>query len=125
MAKGAKPHEVLKRRVVGLSVTRLGRFSRSRGGLVTLGIVVALLLALGATVFGLGAKDHALASSNASAWLFSSNRGEIARVNGETGRVDTRFKVVDAQGHVIDVSQSDRYLILRDLTTGKVSSLDL
>ena len=106
-------------------MTRLGRFSRSRGGLVTLGIVIALTVALGATVFGLGAKDHALASSNASAWLYSSNRGEIARVNGETGRVDTRFKVVDAQGHVIEVSQSDRYLVLRDLTTGKVSSLDL
>ncbi len=76
-------------------------------------------------MLGLGAKDHALANSNASAWLYSSNRGEIARVNGETGRVDTRFKVVDAQGHVIQVSQSDRYLVLRDLTTGKVSSLDL
>jgi len=76
-------------------------------------------------VFGLGATDHALATSNASAWLYSSNKGEVARVNGETGKVDTRFKVVDAQGHVIQVSQSDRYLILRDLTTGKVSSLDL
>ncbi len=103
----------------------LGRFSRSRGGLVTLGIVVGLLVALGATVFGIGAKDHALATSNASAWLYSANRGEIARVNAETGRVDTRFKVVDAQGHVIQVSQTDRYLVLRDLTTGKVSSLDL
>ncbi len=92
---------------------------------MTLGVVIVLLVALGATVLGLGARDHALATSNASAWLYSSNRGEIARVNGETGRVDTRFKVVDAQGHVIQVSQSDRYLILRDLTTGKVSSLDL
>jgi hypothetical protein len=106
-------------------VTRLGRFSRSKGGLVTFGVVIGLLVALGLTVFGLGARDHALATDNASAWLYSSSKGEVARVNAETGRVDTRFRVVDAQGHVIQVSQSDRYLILRDLTTGKVSSLDL
>jgi hypothetical protein len=103
----------------------LGRFSRSKGGLVTFGVVIGLLVALGLTVFGLGAQDHALATDNASAWLYSSSKGEVARVNAETGRVDTRFRVVDAQGHVIQVSQSDRYLILRDLTTGKVSSLDL
>ncbi len=106
-------------------MTRLGRFSRSKGGLVTVGIVVALVVALGLTVFGLGAKDHALATSNASAWLYSSSKGEVARVNAETGRVDTRFQVVDAQGHVIQVTQTDRYLVLHDLTTGKVSSLDL
>jgi len=99
--------------------------SRSRGGLVTFGVVIGLLAALGITLFGLGSVNHALATSNASAWLFSSTKGEVARVNGETGKVDTRFKVVDAQGHVIQVSQSDRYLMLRDLTTGKVSSLDL
>src|SRR2546423_6549871 len=106
-------------------VTRLGRFSRSKGGLVTFGVVIGLLVALGLTVFGLGARDHALATDNASAWLYSSSKGEVARVNAESGRVDTRFRVVDAQGHVIQVSQSDRYLILRALTTGKVSSLDL
>src|SRR5207248_4337692 len=106
-------------------VTRLGRFSRSKGGLVTFGVVIGLLVALGLTVFGLGARNNTLATDNASAWLYSSSKGEVARVNAETGRVDTRFRVVDAQGHVIQVSQSDRYLILRDLTTGKVSSLDL
>src|SRR2546430_16440026 len=106
-------------------VTRLGRFSRSKGGLVTFGVVIGLLVALGLTVFGLGARDHALATDNASAWLYSSSKGEVARVNAETGRVDTRFRGVDAQGHVSQVSQSDRDLILRDLTTGKVSSLDL
>src|SRR2546430_10712714 len=108
-----------------VALTRLRRMSRSRGGLVTFGVVIGLLAALAITLFGLGATDHALATSNASAWLFSSTKGEVARVNGETGKVDTRFKVVDAQGHVIVVSQSDRYLMLRDLTTGKVSSLDL
>jgi hypothetical protein len=90
-----------------------------------LATVVGVAVAMGATVLGLGATDHALATSNASMWLWSSSRGEIARVNAETGRVDTRYKVVDAQGHVIQVSQTDRYLVMRDLNTGKVSSLDL
>ncbi len=106
-------------------MSRLRKISSSKGGLVTVATIIGLLAALGVTLFGLGAADHALAGSNASAWMWSSNKGEIARVNGETGKVDTRFKVVDAQGHVIQVSQSDRYLMLRDLTTGKVSSLDL
>jgi hypothetical protein len=106
-------------------MSRLRRISSSKGGLVTFGTIIGLLAALGVTLFGLGATNHALAGSNASAWMWSTNKGEIARVNGETGKVDTRFKVVDAQGHVIQVSQSDRYLMLRDLTTGKVSSLDL
>jgi hypothetical protein len=88
-------------------------------------VIVALLIGLGVTLFGLGAADHALASANASAWLWSSSKGEVARVNAETGKADTRYRVIDAQGHVIQVSQTDRYLVLRDLTTGKVSSLDL
>src|SRR5256885_16881637 len=74
--------KVRERRVVGLyRVTRLGRFSRSRGGLVTFGVVIGLLVALGLTIFGLGAQDHALATDNASAWLYSSSKGEVARVN--------------------------------------------
>jgi Fibronectin type III domain len=106
-------------------VARLGRAAHRRGGLVTLLTVGALLAGMGITLFGLGATKHALASANASSWLWSSSKGEVSRVNGETGRVDTRYKVVDAQGHVIQISQSDQYLLLRDLTTGKVSSLNL
>jgi Fibronectin type III domain len=97
----------------------------SRGGLVTLITVAAMVAGLGVTLFGLGTTNHALATANPSAWLWSSGRGEVARVNGETGRVDTRYKVVDAQGHVIQISQTDRYLVLRDLSTGQVSSLNL
>jgi hypothetical protein len=106
-------------------MSRLGKLAHRRGGIVTFGVIIALLIGIGATLFGLGVADHALASSNASAWLWSSTKGEVSRVNAETGKVDTRYRVIDAQGHVIQVSQTDRYLVLRDLTTGKVSSLDL
>lgn len=99
--------------------------SRGRGGVVTIGTVIGLAVATGLTVLGVGSADHALANYDASAWLWSSSRGEVARVNGVTGRVDTRYKVTDAQGHQIQISQTDRYLIMRDLNTGKVSALDL
>ncbi|MGC9665652.1 fibronectin type III domain-containing protein [Planosporangium sp. 12N6] len=105
--------------------TRMRALARGRGGLVTVGTVAALLLGIGATLFGLGAANNALANFDAAAWLWSTNKGEVARVNGVTGRVDTRYKVSDALGHSVQVSQTDRYVILRDLTTGKVSVLDL
>jgi hypothetical protein len=102
-----------------------GRDTGGRGSIVTLTTVIALLLATGLTVLGIGAADNAVANFDASSWLISSNRGEADRVNGVTARVDTRTKIKDAQNHEIVVSQTDRYLILRDLTTGEVSALDL
>ena len=102
-----------------------GREPVGRGSIVTLTTVIALLLATGLTVLGIGAADNAVANFDASSWLFSANRGETDRVNGVTARVDTRTKIKDSQNHEIVISQTDRYLILRDLTTGQVSALDL
>jgi hypothetical protein len=104
---------------------RLNLRSRTSGGLVTLGTVVALVAVLGLTLFGTGAANHAVASFDVSAWLWSTDKGEMARVNGVTGKVDTRTKITDAQGHTMQVTQSDRFVILRDLNTGKISVLDL
>src|SRR5881628_3655421 len=98
--------------------TRVDGWRRSNSSLVTLGAVIMLLAGIGVTLFGSGAANNALASYDASSWLWSSRKGEVARVNGVTGRVDTRFKVGDAQGHTVEVSQDDRYVILRDLATG-------
>jgi hypothetical protein len=96
-----------------------------RGGWVTLGTVVALAAAMGLTVLGLGVADHAVASYDASGWLWSAAKSEIARVNGVTGKVDTRVEVAAATNHAMQVTQTDRFLVLRDLATGQVSSLDL
>lgn len=101
------------------------RQARTKGGLVTFGTVVGLVAAMAVTLLGTGAAENAIASYDASSWLWSSNKGEVARVNGVTGRVDTRTKISDAQGHTMQVSQSDRYVILRDLNTGRISVLDL
>jgi len=101
------------------------RARRPRGVTITLATVVTLVLATGLTVLGLGGADIAVANFDASAWLWSSDRGELDRVNGVTARVDTRTKIKDSRNHEIQVEQTDKYLILRDLTTGQVSALDL
>ena len=101
------------------------RSRRMRGGLVTIATVAALLAAMGLTVLGLGAADNAVASYDASSWLWSTARSEMARVNGVTARVDTRVEIPAARRHPMQVTQTDRLLILRDLNTGQVSSLDL
>lgn len=103
----------------------MGGLVRARGGWVTAATVVGLLIALGATLFGLGAADNALASGNGSAWLWSVAKGEVARVNGDTAKVDTRRQIPGSRGHLVQVSQTDRYVLLRDQVTGTVSALDL
>ncbi|MEU7587707.1 fibronectin type III domain-containing protein [Micromonospora sp. NPDC049230] len=99
--------------------------SRLRGGLVTVGTVAALLAAMGLTVLGLGAADNAVANYDASSWLWSAARSELARVNGVTARVDTRTEIPGAVRHPMQIAQTDRLLVLRDLQTGQISSLDL
>lgn len=101
------------------------RSRRMRGGLVTIGTVGALVAAMGLTVLGLGAADNAVASFDASSWLWSTARSELARVNGITARVDTRMQLPQGRSHPMQVTQTDKMLVLRDLTTGQVSSLDL
>jgi hypothetical protein len=98
---------------------------RGRGGLVTVAVVASLVVAMGLTALGLGAADHAMANYDAASWLWSSTRGEVSRVNGGTGRVDTRLQVPGAQSHTMQVTQTDQFLLLRDLNSGQVSALDL
>jgi hypothetical protein len=98
---------------------------RTRGGLVTIGTVLALVTGLGLTVLGLGAADQAVASFDAASWVWSRTKGEMARINGVTAKVDTRVDVPRVRGHQMQVSQTDQYVILRDVTTGRVSSMDL
>ncbi|QOC95293.1 hypothetical protein D0Q02_28100 [Micromonospora craniellae] len=80
---------------------------------------------MGLTVLGLGSADNAVASFDASSWLWSSARSELARVNGVTARVDTRVELPAGRRHPTQVTQTDRVLVLRDLHTGQISALDL
>ena len=109
----------------GVTETPAKRGWRSRGGLVTIGTVLALVTGLGLTVLGLGAADQAVASFDAASWVWSRGKGEMARINGITAKVDTRVDVPAGRGHEMQVSQTDHLVVLRDVNTGVISSMDL
>ncbi|MFI5896595.1 fibronectin type III domain-containing protein [Actinoplanes sp. NPDC051513] len=90
-----------------------------------MGTVVALAGGLGLTVLGLGSADQAVASFDAASWVFSRSKSEVARINGVTAKVDTRVNVPGARGHQLEISQTDRFVILRDVQTGRIGSMDL
>ncbi|MFC3742381.1 fibronectin type III domain-containing protein [Paractinoplanes deccanensis] len=87
--------------------------------------VLTLAGGLGLTVLGLGSADQAVASFDAASWVWSRAKGEVARVNGVTAKVDTRVDVPQARGHQVQVVQNDRFVILRDVNTGAIGSMDL
>ncbi|GGN22356.1 hypothetical protein FHR83_005540 [Actinoplanes campanulatus] len=97
----------------------------SRGQLVTMATVLVLVAGLGLTMRGLGTADKALASFDAASWVWSKGKGELARINGTAARIDTRADVNQARGHALQVSQSDRFVLLRDVNTGAIASMDL
>jgi hypothetical protein len=97
--------------------------SRIRNG-ASAGTVVTLALALVATVFGVGALGG-VKVYDGSTWLWSSKAGQVSRVNAVSARVDLRQPVADARGSRVQVTQNDRYLILHNLVTGRVTSVDL
>ncbi|GAA0250448.1 hypothetical protein GCM10009527_053510 [Actinomadura nitritigenes] len=86
---------------------------------------VLLSAALLATLLGGGRAGLAIAASDGSAWLWSRSAGEVDRVNPDSGKVEQRRQVTDARGHRVQVTQNDRYLLIHDLDTGRVSSLNL
>jgi hypothetical protein len=86
---------------------------------------VLIPLALLATLLGGGQIGHATAASDGSSWLWSRAAGEVGRVNPDNGRVERRREVTGARGHRVRVTQNDRHLLIHDLDTGRVSSLDL
>jgi hypothetical protein len=98
---------------------------RSRGYLVTMGTVLSLAGGLGLTVLGLGSADQAVASFDAASWVWSKAKGEVARINGVTAKVDTRVDVGQARGHELQITQNDRFVILRDVQTGAIGTMDL
>ncbi|MEU9845051.1 hypothetical protein AB0C69_38235 [Actinomadura sp. NPDC048032] len=97
--------------------------ARSRVGWWAAAALVTVLLL--ATMLGGGRVGLAVAATDGSAWLWSRTAGEVDRVNPDSGRVEQRRQVTDARGHRVQVTQNDRFLLIHDLDTGRVSSLDL
>lgn len=86
---------------------------------------IVLVGALVATLIGTGAFSREATGEDASLWLWTVPTGEVARVNGLTAATDARVEIPDAAGNMVQIVQNDEYLILRDLTTGNVSAIDL
>ncbi|MEU5994547.1 hypothetical protein ABZ806_36710 [Spirillospora sp. NPDC047418] len=89
------------------------------------GTAILVIVALAATLLGSGRLGYALESSDGSAWLWSRMTGEAALVDPDNGQIQRRRPVPGARGHRIKVTQDDRHLLIHDLETGRVSSLDL
>ncbi|GAB3158506.1 hypothetical protein GCM10027290_61900 [Micromonospora sonneratiae] len=87
--------------------------------------VGAAVLALAATVFAVGATAQQPSVVDGASWLWSRDTGEATQVNAVSGIVALRQPMIDAQGHRVQISQSDQYVILHDLDTGRVTSIDL
>ncbi|WP_133884365.1 hypothetical protein [Glycomyces sp. NRRL B-16210] len=96
-----------------------------KGLLVAVGLPVVLVGALVATLLGTGAFSRENQGEDASLWLWTTQAGEIARVNGLTAATDVRFELTDAAGNAVQIEQTDSHLLLREIVTGKVSAIDL
>ena len=102
-----------------------GQPPRRAGGFVSVGVVLALTGALVATVLGAGAFSRTLDVSDGNIWLWSDKPAQVSRVNANSGRVDMNQPLTDSRGHHVQITQNDKYLLLHDLDTGKITSVDL
>ncbi len=98
---------------------------RGSGGFVTVGVVLTVVGSMMATLFGAGAASRVLDVFDGNVWLWSASKGEVSRVNSSSGRVDMRQPLTDTRNHRVQVIQTDKNMLLRDLDTGKITSLDL
>jgi hypothetical protein len=96
-----------------------------KGLLIAIGLPVVLVGALVATLLGTGAFSRDSELQDESLWLWTTPAGEIARVNGLTAATDVRFPLTDAAGNEVQIVQTDSHLLLREITSGKVSAIDL
>jgi fibronectin type III domain protein len=102
-----------------------GAPSRRSGGFISVGLVMALTVGLVGTVLGVGATSRSLNVSDGDIWVWSSKPAQVSRVNSNSARVDQNQPLLDSRGHRVEVTQNDKYLLLHDLDTGKVTSVDL
>lgn len=106
----------------GVRAARRGRWAASSSrGIVSLVVVGAMLVVSVAALVGTGHSRAVLDVFDGRTWLWSSGEGEMASVNGSSGRVEVRVRVGD---DVVTVAQDGSHLLFTD-AEGVVSSLDL
>jgi hypothetical protein len=87
--------------------------------------VVGAVVALAATVFAVGSTGQRPSVVDGASWLWSSMVGETTQINAVSGLPGLSHPLIDSQGHPVRITQSDQYVILHDLQTGRVTSIDL
>jgi hypothetical protein len=115
-------------RTGGLRAALAGTAARTWAGArrgASTGTVAVLSVALACTLFGAGALGRAAELTDGNFWLWSSPGGQLSRTNPHDGRVDLVTSVPESAGHGVVVTQDDDHLILHDLETGRMTSIDL
>ncbi|WP_413452615.1 hypothetical protein AA0Y32_09855 [Georgenia phoenicis] len=102
---------------------RLTRGARGERGVVEAGVAAAgAVLVVGALV-GNGVASTVIDMSDGQTWLPDED-GRIVQINPATGQPERRL-VVGGPGSELDVAQRDGHLVVTDLATGTVTSIDL
>src|SRR5690606_8778371 len=102
---------------------RLTRRGNRERGFVEAGVAAAgAVLVVGALV-GNGVASTVMDMSDGQTWLPDEN-GRIVQINPATGQPERRL-VVGEPGSELQIAQRDGHLVVTDLTTGAVTSIDL
>ncbi|MGH9089957.1 MAG: fibronectin type III domain-containing protein [Acidimicrobiales bacterium] len=100
------------------------RALRGNRGFLTVGAAVAVLAGSLAIAFGAPEHSKLLNLLTGHGWLSTSQPGQVALANGETGQLDFRLNV-NSTGDPLDVVQSGQNALLIDGRTGEAGSIDV
>src|SRR5690606_4137402 len=102
---------------------RLTRGARGERGVVEAGVAAAGAVVVVGALVGHGVPSPVIDLSDGQTWLPDEN-GRIVQINPATGQAERRL-VVGGPGSELDVAQRDGHLVVTDLATGTVTSIDL
>jgi hypothetical protein len=107
---------------VGRGPLRGTRRGRVLSGSVV-GTAVGALVA--GVVFAVAPNAATAALHQVSAWLTDDRTGSVVQVDGLTGKADAKVTIsTDTSGHRLKITQSGSTVLIEDLTTGRISSVD-
>jgi hypothetical protein len=101
------------------------RSMKGSRGFVTIGVVALVLVV--SVALGVGAPEHArlLSLVSGHGWLSDDSQDQVVLANGQTGQVDYRDIVTNADGDHLEVVQTGNSAILVDATKGTAGALNL
>lgn len=94
-------------------------------GFLSAGTAVVLLVSSIAVMAGTGFKFGETKLRDGVTWIFNREDGEVARVNGSSGKVDLKIALPGSKGKDLEIVQRDNAVLVVDPKTGEVASLDV